>query len=250
MDAVLNHFFVRDHFDAIHDNFRLSPESGHAEAQSNWGVIEHRLARVMSNIDAINGKGVLVVLYGGSARREFSAASDLDIAVIGEERDNVQRMEAVIKAFAEYELGIPVEFFPPISLASLETFIFGNPDCYPDFIHGRIVCGSNDLAIAYQHTVDQCLSDEKYRASVCSYYREYASDSLSVKAMLKMIRVAQAFGMEVPYLLLDKLLSAKCADAVGDDDLCAIYRGDKWIRDQIDSLRMRFINHDVPGVAQ
>ncbi len=208
--SALRKLSIREHFHCVRTKFQLAPSNGQLATSSNWMVVEWHLNEFLRHYSNSN---VLIVLYGGAARHEFTGQSDLDVAVISDDRIQAQQVEQAISQFAQDEIGIPVELFPPIEPSTLQDFILANPDCFLDFYHGRVVSGEPDKIKWYFDLISNCLFNKEYREKVQNHYRNtLASDNPSIKQMLNCLHVASAFDVELPKKLKDVLLSVKCEE--------------------------------------
>ncbi len=213
-ERALRKLSIREHFHSVRAEFQLVPSEGQSATRSNWRAVERHLNEfITQHNSATSDSEVLIVLYGGAARYEFTGQSDLDVAVISEDRIQAQKVEQAISQFAQNEIGIPIELFPPLALSTLQDFILRNPDCFLDFFHGRVVSGGADKTKLYIDLVAECLFDNDYREKVQNHYRNaLASDNPSIKQMLNCLHAASAFDLELPQKLKDVLLSVKCEE--------------------------------------
>lgn len=243
LQVALHRLSVLEHFESVRAQFQLSPFEGLTEAGANWERIESHLTDFMSKLSRNYDSKVIVVLYGGAARCEFSKASDLDIGVISEDREIAFHLEREILEFSKRNLGISVELFPAISPATLEAFILSNPACFLDFFHGRVILGTKDLVESYASIVASCLAREDYQRNVLGYYGQAFKDAnLSIKTLIKMSHVAMAFGIECPPLLQNILLSAKCESSFSSDGTLFTDINIPWVQAQLKLLHDRLIS--------
>lgn len=211
--SALRKLSIREHFHAVRAEFQLVPSDGQSATKSNWRAVERHLNEFLPHNSATSDSDVLIVLYGGAARHEFTGQSDLDVAVISEDRIQAQIVEQAISQFAQDKMGIPVELFPPLALSTLQDFILANPDCFLDFYHGRVVSGGTDKTKLYIDLVAECLFNKDYREKVQNHYRNtLASNNPSIKQMLNCLHAASAFDLVLPEKLKDVLLSVKCEE--------------------------------------
>lgn len=213
-ESALRKLSIREHFHSVRAKFQLAPSDGQSATRSNWRAVERHLNEFITQHNSVTSDSeVLIVLYGSAARHEFTGQSDLDVAVISEDRIQAQKVEQAISQFAQDEMGIPVELFPPLAPSTLQDFILANPDCFLDFYHGRVVSGGADKTKLYIDLVAECLFNKDYREKVQNHYRNaLASDNLSIKQMLNCLHAASAFDLELPQKLKDMLLSVKCEE--------------------------------------
>jgi predicted nucleotidyltransferase len=217
--SALRKLSIREHFHSVRAKFQLAPSDGQSATRSNWREVERHLNEfITQHNSATSDSEVLIVLYGGAARHEFTGQSDLDVAVISEDRIQAQKVEQAISQFAQDEIGIPVELFPRLALSTLQGFILANPDCFLDFYHGRVVSGGADKTKLYIDLVAECLFNKDYREKVQSHYRNtLVSNNPSIKQMLNSLHAASAFDLALPEKLKDVLLSVKCEECFVPD---------------------------------
>lgn len=236
-ENALRKLSIREHFYSVRAEFQLTPSEGQSATRSNWRAVERHLNGLIKLSSSTNDSEVLIVLYGSAARHEFTYQSDLDVAVICEDRIQAQKVEQVILQFVQDKMGIPVELFPPLTLSTLQDFILANPDCFLDFYYGRVVSGRANKTKLYTDIVAECLFNKDYQEKVQNHYRNsLSSDNPTIKQMLNSLHAASAFDLELPQKLKDVLLYVKCEECFVADGFLTFEYDRKEVENRVKDL--------------
>lgn len=152
--------------------------------KKNYSAIETELLDVFKHLDYSDNIKT-IFLSGGYGRGEITPSSDIDVAVIGKDTDEIKKS---ISDNITSALGMEVEYYP-FSDENFQDYIINNPQYLIDVVNCKLIYSTKSSGSSVKSTRDTFLNNRIFLRKVIDTYLERLKKEDDLKLLLESINV-------------------------------------------------------------
>ncbi len=152
--------------------------------KKNYSAIETELLDVFKHLDYSDNIKT-VFLSGGCGRGEITPSSDIDVAVIGKDTDEIKKS---INDTITSVLGMEVEYYP-FSDENFQDYIINNPQYLIDVVNCKLIYSTKSSGSSVKSVADTFLNNRIFLRKVIDTYLERLKKEDDLKLLLESINV-------------------------------------------------------------
>lgn len=152
--------------------------------KKNYSAIEAKILDIFKHLDYSDNIKT-IFLSGGCGRGEITPSSDIDVAVIGKDTDEIKKS---INDTITSALGMEVEYYP-FSDENFQDYIINNPQYLIDVVNCKLIYSTKSSGSSVKSVADIFLNNRIFLRKVIDTYLERLKKEDDLKILLESINV-------------------------------------------------------------